>query len=143
MCNFSSYKNDYKPIRQFTAKRSVTGKRMYSTSREQAIDLIDFDWSESKLQKLDTKLLYCISSDKKSVVYTFNNFKEAALTLTPTKCKNLSDEQLNSFKGTRHLRRNVNIAQLTNTELGKFYIVVNPDTVLQKKLIRKILKYLC
>jgi hypothetical protein len=86
---------------------------------------------------LDKNLLYCLSSDKKSIVYTFNSFKEAALTLTPKRCKHLSDDELNEFKNVRHIKRHVNIAQLTKTELGNFYLVSHRATTLQKKVNKK------
>lgn len=98
-------------------------------------------WSWDNLNKLDNNKLYCISSDLTSIVYIFDSYVEAARTLTPLKCANFSDIELKVYKNIRHIHRNINTTSLTKTELGSFYLVEHPETLLRKKRTNKKIVY--
>jgi hypothetical protein len=90
---------------------------------------------------LDNNKLYCISSDLTSIVYIFDSYVEGARTLTPLKCANFSDIELKVYKNIRHIHRNINTTSLTKTELGSFYLVEHPETLLRKKRTNKKIVY--
>jgi hypothetical protein len=51
----------------------------------------------------------------------------AAKYLTPQRCAQLSDSDIQKPKNLQHIRRVINKGVLTTTEKGKFYIFKNPD----------------
>jgi hypothetical protein len=90
---------------------------------------------------LDKSKLYCIWPDLTSVVYMFDSYIAAARTLTPLKCAKFSDLELKVYKNIRHIHRNINTTSLTKTELGGFYLVEHPESLLRKKRVNTKIVY--
>ena len=61
-----------------------------------------------------------------TLAYVFSNLVELGRTLTPQRCKKLTDCELGKNKNMQHILRVINKNILTKTELGKFYIFKNP-----------------
>lgn len=84
--------------------------------------LIDYD-----INGLDSGFIYVLNSDKSNIVYLFNNVNSAARTLDPSKSANNKTGLLDS----KYISRYLNQDKLVKTELGNFYFMCNPDTLIK------------
>jgi NUMOD1 domain len=75
---------------------------------------------------LELNKLFVYSADKQTLVYVFDSMAKACRTLRPSRCKNLSDLDLEKRKNIQHLLRVINKGILSKTELGSFYLFKNP-----------------
>ena len=69
---------------------------------------------------------FVFHEDKKTIAFVFDNIVDVCRTLTPMRCKNLSDNSLTKNKNIQHILRVINKGVITNTEVGKFYLFKNP-----------------
>jgi hypothetical protein len=84
--------------------------------------LIDYD-----ISSLESDFIYVLNSDKSKIEYTFNTANLAAKTLDPSKFKDWKKGWLDS----RYISRYLNQERLVKTELGSYYFVCNPNTLIK------------
>jgi hypothetical protein len=70
---------------------------------------------------------FVFHEDKKTIAFVFDSIVDACRTLTPVRCKNLSDTDLTKNKNIQYILRVINKGVVTNTEVGKFYLFKNPE----------------
>jgi len=87
---------------------------------------------KSRLSSVDVHSLplnkwFVFHEDKKTIAFVFDSIVDACRTLTPVRCKNLSDTDLTKNKNIQYILRVINKGVVTNTEVGKFYLFKNPE----------------
>lgn len=83
--------------------------------------LIDYD-----INSLEEGYIYALNLNKSEIKFKFNSAIEAARNLDPSKLK--KDDVLG-----RYISRYLNQERLVRTELGDFYFVINPQTLIKLK----------
>jgi hypothetical protein len=83
--------------------------------------------SSVNVHSLPLNKWFVFHEDKKTIAFVFDSIVDACRTLTPMRCKNLSDIDLTKNKNVQHILRVINKGVITNTEVGKFYLFKNPE----------------
>jgi hypothetical protein len=76
---------------------------------------------KSRLSSVDVHSLplnkwFVFHEDKKTTAFVFDNIVDVCRTLTPMRCKNLSDTDLTKNKNIQHILRVINKGVITNTD---------------------------
>jgi hypothetical protein len=79
------------------------------------------------INNLKPGFIYALNPNKSKIEYTFDTANLAAKTLDPSKFKNWEKGWLDS----RYISRYLNQERLVKTELGNYYFVCNPDTLIK------------
>lgn len=79
------------------------------------------------INNLEPGFIYALNADKSNIEYTFKTAKLAAKTLDPSKFKNNNRSSLDS----KYISRYLNQERLVKTELGNFYFLCNPNTLIK------------